>query len=377
MGSAFGSSLDPDEAMRTGIGQVTRPLGSRPVDRASGRRASTRCSAGLIETTRLGHPGDLPRGMPHRLHGAGRHVVPVAAQLRRDVGPRADPARRPVIRRQMRAVGTHQGLAPVADVAARRAVGARRGDVGEDPYPGRVDGLARTCAGLQGDDPATGIVATLKHFCRLLVQRGRAGTSRRPHVGRRELTDVFLLPFEMAIKAGAAESVMNSYQEVDGERRAASRWLAHRDASRHVGLRRLRRRRLRRGDVPPPVRTTWPRTSGGGRDGAARRARRRAADPAEFPAGVADRIERGLLDRSTGRPRGARACCALKFRLGSLRATRTSTSMRSSLDTPAERALAQRWPERSIVLLANDGMLPLDPACVASRRGARPERRPT
>ncbi len=44
-------------------------------------------------------------------------------------------------------------------------------------------------------------------------------------MGRREFMDVFLLPFEMAVKEGGALSVMNAYQDFDGKAPAASSWL--------------------------------------------------------------------------------------------------------------------------------------------------------
>lgn len=36
------------------------------------------------------------------------------------------------------------------------------------------------------------------------------------HIGERELREIFLLPFEAAIKEGKAKSVMNAYHELDG-----------------------------------------------------------------------------------------------------------------------------------------------------------------
>ena len=196
----------------------------------------------------------------------------------------------------MRGVGAHQGLAPVADVARDPRWGRIEETIGEDPYlvGSMVTAYVR---GLQGDDPETGIIATLKHFAGYSFSE--AGRNFAPsHVGRREMGDVFLLPFEMAVKAGAAGSVMNSYQEVDGEQPAASHWLLTETLPRHVGLRRLRGRRLRRGHVPAPVRGgRRGRTSGGG-DGLACRARRRAAVAGGVPSRGADGPRtRAVVDR--------------------------------------------------------------------------------
>src|SRR6185437_6421212 len=44
-------------------------------------------------------------------------------------------------------------------------------------------------------------------------------------MGRRELSDVILPPFETAITLAGARSVMNSYSDVDGVPAAADPWL--------------------------------------------------------------------------------------------------------------------------------------------------------
>src|SRR5256886_10583143 len=53
-------------------------------------------------------------------------------------------------------------------------------------------------------------------------------------LGERTLRDVFLYPFEVAIKEGGARSVMPSYNEVDGIPSHANRWLLH-DVLREIG----------------------------------------------------------------------------------------------------------------------------------------------
>ncbi|MBW2092891.1 MAG: glycosyl hydrolase, partial [Deltaproteobacteria bacterium] len=95
--------------------------------------------------------------------------------------------------------------------------------IGEDPYLTGIM-VSSYVKGLQGKDISEGVIATLKHFAGYSFSEG--GRNFAPaHVGRREFTDVFLAPFEMAIKIGGALSVMNAYQDFDGEAPAASRWL--------------------------------------------------------------------------------------------------------------------------------------------------------
>src|SRR4029450_1247436 len=82
--------------------------------------------------------------------------------------------------------------------------------MGEDPYLVSVLGAAYV-RGLQ----SAGVIATLKHFAG--YSAARTGRTRGPgSMGRRELMDVILPPFETAVALAGAGSVMNSYSHVDG-----------------------------------------------------------------------------------------------------------------------------------------------------------------
>ena len=64
-----------------------------------------------------------------------------------------------------------------------------------------VRGLQGSEGGADGD-LADGVVATLKHFCGYSSSEG--GRNFAPaHIGLCELADVFLVPFEMAVRDGA------------------------------------------------------------------------------------------------------------------------------------------------------------------------------
>ncbi len=87
--------------------------------------------------------------------------------------------------------------------------------IGEDPY---LVGTVAT-AYVQGLESA-GIVATLKHFAG--YSASRAGRNLAPvSMGPRERADVLLPPFEMAVREGGARSVMHAYTDTDGVPSAA------------------------------------------------------------------------------------------------------------------------------------------------------------
>ena len=110
----------------------------------------------------------------------------------------------------LRSVGIHQGLAPVLDVVRDPRWGRTEETIGEDPCLVATIGTAYV-RGLE----SAGIVATLKHF--VGYSASRAGRNLAPSaIGPRELADVLLPPFELAVREGGARSVMHSYTELDG-----------------------------------------------------------------------------------------------------------------------------------------------------------------
>src|SRR2546422_9797607 len=83
--------------------------------------------------------------------------------------------------------------------------------------------------GFQGGGTTVGpshVIATLKHMTGHGQPESGTNVGPAPY-GERTLRDVFLYPFEVAIKEGGARSVMPSYNEVDGVPSHANRWLLH------------------------------------------------------------------------------------------------------------------------------------------------------
>jgi beta-xylosidase len=199
-----------EDLLGTGLGQVTRVFGTRPVPPADGARALAALQRRIVAGNRLGIPA-----MAHEecLTGfaawtATIFPTPLAWGASFDPELVGDMAR--AVGDSMRAVGVHQGLAPVLDVTRDPRWGRTEETIGEDPYLVGLIGTAYV-AGLQ----AAGIDATLKHFAG--YSASRAGRNMAPvSIGPREFADVLLPPFEMAIKLGGARSVMPAYVSVDG-----------------------------------------------------------------------------------------------------------------------------------------------------------------
>jgi beta-glucosidase len=212
-----------ESAMRQGIGQVTRVVGSAPIGPAEGAALANRLQRFLVEETRLGVPAIVHEECLAGLMACEATAFPQAIGLASTFDPDLIARVTGVIRRQTRSVGAQQGLAPVLDVARDPRWGRIEETFGEDPYLVARIGAAYV-RGLQGDDPSSGVMATLKHFAGYSF--GEGGRNLAPaHVGPRELRDAYLFPFEVAVREAGAASVMNAYQEIDGIPVAASREL--------------------------------------------------------------------------------------------------------------------------------------------------------
>lgn len=207
--------------LRNGLGQITRPLGTRPIDPAAGVRALNRLQKFMVEETRLGIPTMSHEECLSGLMARGATLFPSALAFGATWNPDLIEKVGEAIGREARSVGCHQGLAPVLDVARDARWGRTEETFGEDPY--LVGVLAsRYVRGLQGRK--RDLLATLKHYAGHSFSEG--GRNHAPvHLGWRELNDMFLLPFEMAVKLADAGSVMPAYHDIDNEPCHASRHL--------------------------------------------------------------------------------------------------------------------------------------------------------
>jgi beta-glucosidase-like glycosyl hydrolase len=212
----FTRSSDPDrlhQLLSYGLGQITRPLGSHGVDARKGVRALNRLQQFLCQETRLGIPAISHEECLNGLMARGSTMFPSALAYGSTWNPALIEKVGEIIGREARSVGCHQGLAPVLDVSRDARWGRTEETFGEDPYLVGVLAM-RYVRGLQG--PNRDFLATLKHFAGHSFSEG-ARNHAPVHLGWRELNDIFLLPFEMAVKQANAGSVMPAYHDIDGE----------------------------------------------------------------------------------------------------------------------------------------------------------------
>ena len=119
------------------------------------------------------------------------------------------------IRKQMLAIGYRHALSPVMDVSRDPRWGRIGETYGEDPALCAAMSVAFT-RGLQGDTLADGAIATGKHFLGYGFSDGGVNMASNP-ITERELREVYAKPFQAAVSEAKLFGMMNSYGTIDGE----------------------------------------------------------------------------------------------------------------------------------------------------------------
>jgi beta-glucosidase-like glycosyl hydrolase len=199
-----------EELVKNGLGQLTRVFGTRPVGVTAGMQALTSLQGKVATASRLGIPAVAHEECLTGFATWGATIFPTPLAWGAAFNPALVGEMAAAFGSTMHAVGIHQGLAPVLDVTRDYRWGRTEETIGEDPYLVGIIGTEYV-RGLQ----RAGVQATLKHFAAYTASR--AGRNMAPvSMGPREFADVILVPFEMAIRLGGARSVMPSYVDIDG-----------------------------------------------------------------------------------------------------------------------------------------------------------------
>ena len=198
------------ELIVDGLGQLTRVFGTRPLPPAAAAATLAELQAQIVAASRFGIPAVAHEECLTGFAAWTATIFPTPLAWGASFDPGLVGEMAAAIGASMRAVGVHQGLAPVLDVTRDLRWGRVEETIGQDPYLVGSVGTAYV-RGLQ----SAGIQATLKHFAG--YSASRAGRNMAPvAIGPREFADVLLVPFEMALRLGGARSVMPSYTDVDG-----------------------------------------------------------------------------------------------------------------------------------------------------------------
>nr|AQN68859.1 beta-glucosidase [Cellulomonas flavigena] len=265
---------------------------------------------------------------------------------------------------EVAATGIHWTFSPVLCIARDLRWGRVSETFGEDPF--LIGELASAMVkGYQGDgltDP-TAILATAKHFAGYSeTQGGRDATEA--DISRRKLTAWFLPPFERVAREGCA-TFMLGYQSMDGTPITVNDWLLT-DVLRgewgYTGTLVT--------DWDNVGRMVWEQQIQPDHAHAAAAAVKAGNDvimtTPQFFDGAQEAVAAGMLDEAAIDAAVSRIL-TLKFELGLFEDPRRPDDARIAqvLGTPEHEALNLELTRRSIVLLRNEGVLPLAGGCTA------------
>jgi beta-glucosidase len=352
-------SLDQAKAAQKlgqGIGQITRIAGATNLGQSASAELANEIQRFLIEKTRLGIPVIVHEECLHGLLARESVCFPQSIGQAATWEPELVHAMASRLGRELRAAGAHQGLAPILDITRDPRWGRIEETYGEDPYLVAELGAAYI-RGLQGEGaPEERVFATGKHMVGHGLPEG--GLNHAPsHIGARELEDAFLFPFEAAVRDAGLRSMMHAYDDVDGLPCVASRFLLTETLRERWGFDGIVVSDYSGIDE---LLTSHAMTSN--RSAAAALALEAGVD-VELPttqfygSPLADAVAGGLIEMATVDLAVARALRA-KFELGLFEKPYVDPAA-AELPLETDRALARECAVQSMVLLANDGTLPL------------------
>jgi len=249
--------------------------------------------------------------------------------------------------RNMRAVGATFALSPMLDISRTAHWNRHQESYGEDAYLTSAMGVAFV-QGLQGDDFRTGVAATIKHFA------GYGTANNDP----KELYEEYLMPHEAAIKVAGVKSVMPSYGQYQALPVSVNPTMLRQMLRRELGFDGLVvsdygainmvYKRYKR--APDPM-TAGAMALNAGVD-------IELSNPVAYPQ-LPEAVEKGLVTEREINAAVKRSLI-MKAKLGLLDEQPViGKEGPLDFDPPANRALAYETACQSIVLLQNNGILPL------------------
>lgn len=314
----------------------------------------------LVEKTRLGIPALFHEETAHGLAVKGATSFPIPTALGSTWDPELVEDVFTYVARQSRARGVPVGFSPVLDLIRDPRWGRSEEFFGEDPHHVGEMGLA-SIRGLQGRSRPIAkdrMFATAKHFVHGTPQNG---LNIGPFdVSERNLREYYLPPFAKAIRTGKVAIIMPSYNEVAGIPSHGNHGLLQDTGRKLLGF-----EGAYFSDYGAVEELATLHHLAADKDGAAVLAIRAGVD-ANLPEGEAysrlpalvraGQVSIDVIDAAVAQ------VLALKFEAGLFEHPYIDTRAAAvALSDPSGPKLARAVAQKAIVLLKNDGILPLDP----------------
>lgn len=244
----------------------------------------------------------------------------------------------------LRQMGGFMALSPMVDVVRDPSFNRLEESYGEDGYLSAAFGCAFV-KGLQHGDLREGVAACTKHF----LGYGGGGDANK-----KELMEEILLPHETIIRTIGSKVVMTGYHSVDGIHCVANRQLQQEILRDYLGF----------DGIMVSDYGSIEQIDDNLSDVERAAAAINAGNDVDFPEGnsykhLQEAIDKGLVSQETFETAVKRV---LKFKaeLGLLdKNPKLYAEGHIEFDTPAERETAYKLATQSVVLLQNNGILPL------------------
>ena len=316
----------------------------------------------LVEQTRLGIPCIFTAEALHGVTHHGASILPVPLVLSQSFDPDLAWAFGDVIGSETRALGHHEILAPNLDVAREPRWGRTEETLGEDTCLAKTMGVAIIRGEQKGDIARPdAVIAEPKHYCVHGMAEG--GLNCAPaRVGVREIETEYLPVFEAAIREGGAYNVMACYNSIDSEVVLTSRKYLTEVLKERIGL-----PGISRADWGAIDRLLTHHHTAANYKDAVRSAKQAGLDmqgcddvpEAEYEQIIFELIEEGALSEASLNE-SVRRILRMKFTLGLFEHPYVDDdTYKSVLRCAKHRAVSLRAAQEGIVLLQNDGVLPL------------------
>ena len=247
----------------------------------------------------------------------------------------------------MRKMGGVLALSPMVDVCRVPSFNRLEESYGEDGYLSAVMGTAFV-KGLQQGDLKEGVGACSKHY----LGYGGGGDAEE-----KELMEEILLPHETMIRVAGSKCVMPGYHDVHGVRCVANDEILNDILRNYLGFDGMVVSDYTAIDQIPALESVVEKAAAainGGND-------------VDFPHGANYKLLQEAIDKGLVKPevleRAVKDVLRFKFRAGLFdKNAYLYTTEKITLDTPEERQTAYDIATQSVVLLENNGVLPLKEA---------------
>ncbi|MEM2307264.1 MAG: glycoside hydrolase family 3 N-terminal domain-containing protein, partial [Candidatus Bathyarchaeia archaeon] len=173
----------------------------------------------IIENTRLKIPVIIHDEGLHGCMARGCTIFPQSIALASTWNPELVERVGVAIGKETRAHGIHQILSPTINIARDPRCGRTEETYGEDPYLASAMAIA-FIRGVQSQR----VICTPKHFAANFVGDG-GRDSNAIHFSERLLREIYFPAFKAAIQKGGALSLMAAYNSIDGIPCSCNKWL--------------------------------------------------------------------------------------------------------------------------------------------------------